>query len=185
MRSGPIEIVGDIYVIERGDEETAPDYLGGQRIGRLSEVLSWSIESMLDIRKKGGVSHGLARITGDSIEVDLALTDYNEELVSLISNKRSSAETFAPGRWGRKVGHLLRPEDTHAIVIRDSQTPLEFPALYIPYAICLGSGWMAARGAKHTELMEIVLTSLALSPGPPFEYGDITAFEGYEPEVGP
>ena len=88
---------------------------------------------------------------------------------------------FRPGQV-YKHGHLLGANQYSALIIRDEEAPLDYPALYIPYAFCMDNGWFAARGANHVDLAEIQLVSVdfAGDDGVPFEYGPIDQFVGYE-----
>lgn len=193
MKTGPIELRGSMYLIGRDAGPLgSPDFLGGARVARLSEVLSYKLGSRVSIKKKANISPAMARITGDWIELDGVFSDFTEELLQVITNKRNSGTNFTPGSAGPKSGHVIREDEYNAIIIRDEQEPLNFPALYIPFALVPEVEYLSARVTKHVELCNVYMTSVDFQGTteegveiPPFEYGDITQFSGYQPPEEP
>lgn len=180
MQSGSLELQGSIYVIDR---TTSPlPLLGGTKVARLKEVVSYKMGQNVSIHRKGNVTPSMSRITGDYIEVEATFEDIQDEVLALITNNRSTGQSFLPASATYKYGHILREADYSAIVIRDEEAPADYPALYIPYALCFMQGWFAARAAGHMAFMNIMLSSMDVNDetdGNPFEYGDITTFAGY------
>lgn len=183
MKRGPLVIKGDLYLLQRGTEETPTNYLGGERVARLSELLTYQLGTEVDVRSKGDSSPSVSRITGDWIEIDATFEDFNENFMELITNGRAEDDgSFIPGNKGVKTGHLLREDDYHCLIIRDSEKPMEYPALYIPYAVCLRGGVLSARVTGHTELAEVMITSIDPADEAPFKYGDIQTWIDAETE---
>jgi hypothetical protein len=182
MKTGPIEIAGDVYIVDRDDPwDQTNGILAGQRVGRLRETLAYRLGSHVQFGKKSNESPSWSRITGDFIELEATFVDWTDKWLQLITNGRSVVNNFSPGATGRKYGHLMRPDDYTALVIRDVTNPLDHPLLYIPYALCVESGWLAARAGKHVEMATASIISVAAGGDDvrPYDYGDVTLFPGY------
>lgn len=182
MKKGPIQLKGNMYLIDRDNVGDPVDgYLGGVKVGRLHEVLQLKTGVEVQVGAKSDRAPSWGRIVGDWIEIITTFIDWNENLLEVVTNKRNQDLSFVPETAGAKKGHILRPSNVNAVIIRDEVSPIEYPALYIPYCVCLESGWQVARGAKQTALMELLLTSLDMDgdDGIPFAYGKLEDFPGY------
>lgn len=180
METGPIRLRGDLYIVDRNTPlDPVNGILTGRRVGRLKEVLAYRLNTTSQVGRKSSSAPQWARITGDSITIELTLEDWNEDMLSIMTNKRSSGIDFIPGEHGVKLGHILRESDLHALVIRDSGDVGSRPGLYIPYAFTLDSGWLSARRTGHTELCELVITSVDYRDDVhPFVYGNLVEYVG-------
>lgn len=188
MKKGPIELKGNMYLIDRANVGDPDDgYLGGIKVGRLHQVLQYKTGVEVQVGAKADRAPSWGRIVGDWIEIVTTFIDWNENLIEVVTNKRNQGLYFTPEESGVKKGHIMRPQNINAVIIRDEDSPTEFPALYIPYCVCLEAGWQVARGAKQTELMELLLTSLDYDgdDGIPFAYGKLETFPGYVAPVAP
>jgi len=183
---GPLQLKGGVYLIDRGSETVAPDYLGGHLVARLESMLQFRFLNEWSVGNKGtqGVSWG--RVSGDTVDLRAHFTDHTELFMSVATNWRSDELNFNPSDEGKyRIGHMMRDTNLSSIIIRDMDAPLANPALYIPYAMCTDPSWFIMRSARLLEAAEMSMASVWYDNSrPPFEWGDISKFWTPEEEEG-
>jgi hypothetical protein len=186
MRTGPLQIRGSMYRIDRaefdsqGDMETPPDFLNGELVARISDVMFVSLVSDIQTGGKGTTAPSWSRVIGDSVVMTAQCRDFTDEYFKLITNNRCSAEGDYFNPRAHQAGGLLGKNQYSALIIRDEESPLDFPALYIPFALVEDKGVFAHRGQELTRAAEMMITSVDHDRlHPPFEWGDLTKFEGW------
>jgi hypothetical protein len=158
IKEGRISVAGEVFIVDRTNP--AEFLSGGISAGRVEDVARLKIYTESQIIRKGTETPNMARINGDWIEATIILSDYTEELMSIISNNRSSGHDFDGGSY--KEGHILPSSRYSALIIRDSRSPADKPALYIPFAFCPGpvDFFSYGDGSAMTEFAQIVLVSM-------------------------
>jgi hypothetical protein len=151
---------------------------GGTNIGKVVDVLDFQMGR--DIKFYSGMETGdtpaLARIVGEACRLTVRLTDYNAEWINLVSQRRPKSGYTMNYHFGAGAsyvqGNLLSSSELIPIMIRDGQTPGDWPALYLPSTVTeLVKVVRVQHGARLVDEAEVVLLALHNST-----FGSIGAF---------
>jgi len=178
-----MQLKGGVYLIDR--TASPLPLLGGTLVARLASVGKYKLGTASQIGRKGNGSPSWGRINGNWIEMDATFVELTENFMKVVTNQRNSGTDFSPDPSVYKDGTILTDQNYTALVIRDEDSPLSYPALYIPYCYCIDNGFFAFRDGELMEGCDLSIVSVHYDRNvKPYEWGDITGFDGYEEEGG-
>ena len=140
---------------------------GGTTMGKVVDVLGFQFGR--DVKFYSSMDTGdtpaFARITGEAVRLTLRLTDYNAEWIKLVSQRRPKSGYTMNYHFGAGasyiLGNLLSSSETLALMIRDGQTPGDYPALYLPSAVTESVNIVKMQhGARLVDEAEITVVGL-------------------------
>lgn len=140
---------------------------GGTVMGKVVDVLGFQFGRDVKFYSEltTGDTPAFARIVGEAVRLTVKLTDYNEEWIKLISQRRPKSGYTFNYHFGAGAsyvqGNLLGSSELLALMIRDGQTPGDWPALYLPAAVTeFVKMSRAQHGARMVDEAEITILGI-------------------------
>lgn len=140
FQTGQFRIRGRLYDITGLDSYT---HASSVDYGKVDSGIQVKIERHVTryTKHSTGSTPRFSSIDGETVMFTISLTDYNSDTMNLISQRRKPTGAVNNFHFGLgasyPLGRLLSTSEYLSLIIRDSTTPADYPALYIPRAVVL------------------------------------------------